>query len=353
MTLEQSGSEAREELRGESRAMQIVRQRIRDYGRAEATVLIGGETGTGKELAARALHAASPRAAGPFVAINCAALPPELVESELFGSLRGAFTGAIHTRPGLFDAARGGTLLLDEIGELPRSVQAKLLRVLEAGSYRPLGAVREKQAEARVLAATNRDLARLCASGEFRLDLYYRVAVLRIDLPPLRERRADIPGLVQHFIARAGRPPQAIAPEAMARLLAHGWPGNVRELRSVVERMLLRVSDEADRRVRARGVDRDDEPRRFPAARLRRERARASRAPRAPRRRCRRARREPANPAAAAARRRHLRPHAAARALARGAALNGGRCTRGQERGRIIDAVSIRERPRRGSRTAA
>jgi two-component system response regulator GlrR len=178
------------------------------------------------------------------VAINCAALPPELVESELFGSIRGAFTGAIHTRPGLFEAARGGTLLLDEIGELPRSAQAKLLRVLEAGGYRPLGAVREKQVEARVLAATNRDLAKLCANGEFRLDLYYRVAVLRIELPPLRERRADIPGLVQHFIARAGRPPQEIAPETMARLLAHGWPGNVRELRSVVERTLLRVSDE-------------------------------------------------------------------------------------------------------------
>jgi two-component system NtrC family response regulator len=244
MTPEQSGSQAREELRGESRAMQIVRQRIRDFGRAEATVLIGGETGTGKELAARALHASSSRAAGPFVAVNCAALPHELVESELFGSIRGAFTGALHTRPGLFDAARGGTLLLDEIGELPRSAQAKLLRVLEAGSFRPLGAVREKQAEARVLAASNRDLAQLCANGEFRLDLYYRLAVLRIDLPPLRERRADIPSLVQHFIARAGCPPQAVAPETMARLLAHGWPGNVRELRSVVERTLLRVSDD-------------------------------------------------------------------------------------------------------------
>ena len=244
MTSERSGSESREALTGESRAMQMVRQRIRDYGSADATVLIGGETGTGKELAARALHAASSRAAGPFVAVNCAALPPELVESELFGSTRGAFTGASHTRPGLFDAARGGTLLLDEIGELPRSAQAKLLRVLEAGSYRPLGAIREKQAETRVLAATNRDLAKLCTSGEFRLDLYYRVAVLRIELPPLRERRADIPGLVHHFIARAGRPPRTVAPEAMAQLLAHAWPGNVRELRSVVERTLLRASSD-------------------------------------------------------------------------------------------------------------
>jgi len=243
MTSERSGSEWRDWLSGVSRAMQIVRQRISDYGSADAMVLIGGETGTGKELAARALHAASSRAAGPFVAVNCAALPPDLVESELFGSTRGAFTGASHARPGLFDAARGGTLLLDEIGELPRSVQAKLLRVLEAGSYRPLGAVREKQAEARVLAATNRDLERLCASGEFRLDLYYRVAVLRIELPPLRERRGDIPGLVHHFIARAGRPPRTVAPEAMARLLAHAWPGNVRELRSVVERTLLRASN--------------------------------------------------------------------------------------------------------------
>jgi len=244
MTSERSGSDWREALSGESRAMQIVRQQVCDYGRAEAAVLIGGETGTGKELAARALHAVSARAAGPFVAVNCAALPPELVESELFGSTRGAFTGASHTRPGLFDAARGGTLLLDEIGEVPRSVQAKLLRVLEAGSYRPLGAIREKQADARVLAATNRDLAKLCASGEFRLDLYYRVAVLRIDLPPLRERRADIPGLVHHFIASAGRPPRTVAPEAMAQLLAHAWPGNVRELRSVVERTLLRAGSD-------------------------------------------------------------------------------------------------------------
>jgi transcriptional regulator with PAS, ATPase and Fis domain len=219
--------------------MQTVRQRVREYGPAQATVLIGGETGTGKELTARALHAASPRAAGPFVAVNCAALPSELVESELFGSTRGAFTGASQTRPGLFDAARGGTLLLDEIGELPLGAQAKLLRVLEAGSYRPLGAIREKRAEARVLAATNRDLARLCASGGFRLDLYYRVAVLRIDLPPLRERRSDIPGLVHRFLEHAGRPPESVAPEAMARLLAHAWPGNVRELRSAIERTLL------------------------------------------------------------------------------------------------------------------
>ena len=244
MTSERSGSQWREALSGESRAMQVVRQRVCDYGPADATVLIGGETGTGKELAARALHAMSTRGAGPFVAVNCAALPPELIESELFGSNRGAFTGASHTRPGLFDAARGGTLLLDEIGELPRGVQAKLLRVLEAGSYRPLGAIREKQTEARVLAATNCDLAQLCASGEFRLDLYYRVAVLRIELPPLRERRADIPGLVHDFIARTSRPTRTIAPQAMARLLAHSWPGNVRELRNVVERTLLRSSND-------------------------------------------------------------------------------------------------------------
>jgi DNA-binding NtrC family response regulator len=241
MEPERAGSDWRETLAGESRAMQLVRERVRDFGPAEATVLIGGETGTGKELTARALHAASPRAAGPFVAVNCAALPSELIESELFGSTRGAFTGASHTRPGLFDAARGGTLLLDEIGELPLGAQAKLLRVLEAGSYRPLGAIREKQSEARVLAATNRDLAQLCASGGFRADLYYRVAVLRIELPPLRERRADIPGLVGRFLASAGRAPGAVAPEAMARLLEHGWPGNVRELRSVVERTLLRA----------------------------------------------------------------------------------------------------------------
>ena len=231
----------RDALCGASAAMHALRRCVADYGRAEAPVLIGGETGTGKELVARALHAASRRAAGPFVAVNCAALPPELVESELFGTLRGAFTGAVHTRPGLFDAARGGTLLLDEIGELPRSVQAKLLRVLEAGSFRPLGATRETRAEARILAATNRDLVRLCAIGEFRPDLYYRVAVLRIELPPLRERRGDIPGLVERFVARAGSPPRTLAQGALAQLLAHAWPGNVRELRSVVERALLRA----------------------------------------------------------------------------------------------------------------
>jgi DNA-binding NtrC family response regulator len=257
----QASSSSSQALSGESAAMQAVRRCVADFGRAEAPVLIGGETGTGKELAARALHAASRRAAGPFVAVNCAALPPELVESELFGTLRGAFTGAFHTRPGLFDAARGGTLLLDEIGELPRSVQAKLLRVLEAGCFRPLGATRETQAEARILAATNRDLVQLCASGEFRPDLYYRVAVLRIDLPPLRERRADIPGLVAHFIERAGSPPRAIAPEAMAQLLAHAWPGNVRELRSVVERALLRADVDPLER-----FELEDQP-----ARLRRE----------------------------------------------------------------------------------
>ena len=234
----------RESLSGGSARMQEVRRRVGEYGRTLAPVLIGGETGTGKELAARALHAASPRAAGPFVAVNCAALPPELVESELFGTLRGAFTGAFHTRPGLFDAARGGTLLLDEIGELPRSVQAKLLRVLEAGSFRPLGATRETPSEVRILAATNRDLLQLCASGEFRPDLYYRVAVLQIELPPLRERRADIPGLVAHFVARAGARPRTIAQASLARLLAHAWPGNVRELRSVVERALLRPDGE-------------------------------------------------------------------------------------------------------------
>ena len=249
-----------EELRGESRAMQMVRQRIRDYGAAEATVLIGGETGTGKELAARALHAASPRAAGPFLAVNCAALPAELVESELFGSLRGAFTGAVQTGRVSSMQPAAARCCSTRSASCPRGVQAKLLRVLEAGSYRPLGAVREKPLEARVLAATNRDLARLCAEGEFRLDLYYRVAVLRIVLPPLRERRADIPALVQHFAARAGRPALAIAPAAMGRLLAHAWPGNVRELRSVVERTLLRAERGPDRRLRAGGVERDRRP---------------------------------------------------------------------------------------------
>jgi two-component system NtrC family response regulator len=240
--LETSSSDG---LCGASASMQEVRRLVDEYGHASAAVLIEGETGTGKELVARALHGASARAAGPFVAVNCAALPAELLESELFGSVRGAFTGAFRTRPGLFDAARGGTLLLDEIGELTRPAQAKLLRVLETGCFRPLGATRETRADARVLAATNRELARLCASGDFRTDLYYRLAVLRIALPPLRERRADIPALVERFLVEAGSRRRDVAAGAMAQLLAHSWPGNVRELKSVVERALLRARAQA------------------------------------------------------------------------------------------------------------
>ena len=228
-------------LLGASPAIEELRRRIRDYGPAEATVLVLGESGTGKELVAAALHRASPRAAGPFVAVNCAALPETLVESELFGHVRGAFTGAERDRVGLFAAAQGGTLFLDEVGELAPSAQAKLLRALDHGAFRPVGASAEEKTNARIAAATNQDLARLVQEGRFRRDLYYRLAVLEIRVPPLRERIEDLPLLVRSHLER--RWPErelTVAPEAMAELLSAPWPGNVRELESVIERTVAR-----------------------------------------------------------------------------------------------------------------
>jgi two-component system nitrogen regulation response regulator GlnG len=233
-------------LLGRSPAIEEVRRRIRDYGPAEATVLVRGESGTGKELVARALHRASPRSTGPFVALNCAALPETLVESELFGHTRGAFTGAERDRVGLFPSARDGTLFLDEVGELTPASQAKLLRVLDRGTFRPIGAIVEQKADVRVVAATNRELLPLVEEGKFRRDLYYRLAVLEIRLPPLRERIEDIPILVASFLERRWPArPLRVAPHAMGELLAAAWPGNVRELESVIERTVLRCSDEA------------------------------------------------------------------------------------------------------------
>ena len=231
-----------ETLIGESPVMAALRQRIGDYARADATTLVCGETGTGKELVARALHASSPRAMRAFVAVNASSLPSELVESELFGSVRGAYTGAFQTRGGLLEAAHGGTLFLDEVAELPACVQAKLLRVLEDGSYRPLGASRELKSDVHIVAATHRDLPAMCAKGDFRLDLLYRLDVLRIDVPPLRERLCDVPLLVRHFLEvhRAGSSSVEASPWALAQLLALPWPGNVRELRNAVRRTLAR-----------------------------------------------------------------------------------------------------------------
>ncbi len=206
-----------------------------------APVAIFGETGTGKELVARALHNRSDRAKGAFIPVNCAAISRELIESELFGHEKGAFTGALTTRRGAFEEASGGTIFLDEIGELSADLQAKLLRTLELGEIKRVGATRPFRVDARVVSATHRDLRALVRKGAFREDLYYRLCVIRAELPPLRRRPADIPLLVEHFVHRLsprGIRPQ-IAPQALALLQGHSWPGNVRELRNVLARALL------------------------------------------------------------------------------------------------------------------
>jgi len=226
------------ELIGISESMREVHKRIGMAGASDAPVLIEGETGTGKELVARALHRHSERAAGPFVAVNCAAIPKELLESELFGHVKGAFTGAAAERPGCFRAADGGVLLLDEIGDMAPEVQAKLLRALQEGEVTPLGSHRPVKVNVRVLAATHRDLAAAVQEGRFREDLRYRLDVLHIVLPPLRERLADIVPLAEHFLrgAAAPQPAKRLSADAARALLDHAWPGNVRELRNAMER---------------------------------------------------------------------------------------------------------------------
>lgn len=207
---------------------------------SDAGVLIRGESGTGKEVLARTLHEASPRAAGPFVAINCGALPEQLLESELFGHVKGAFTDAKNSQPGLFRTAHGGTLLLDEIGDMPPTLQVKLLRVLQEREVRPVGGRDSVPIDVRVISATHRDLDQSLAQGEFREDLYYRLNVVSLSLPPLSDRREDIPLLVNHFLrelaAHRNQPVKVYAPEAMALLASADWPGNIRQLANVVER---------------------------------------------------------------------------------------------------------------------
>jgi len=206
---------------------------------AESTLLIQGETGTGKELLARAVHERSPRCDGPFVAVNCGALPDTLLESELFGYKAGAFTGARKDKQGRFALAAGGTLFLDEIGDVSPALQARLLRVLQEKTYEPLGAESSEKADVRIIAAANRDLAALVKEGAFRQDLFYRIHVLRVELPPLRRRREDIPLLVDHFLSRFNRTRKTavteVSPEAMAILTAHDYPGNIRELENALE----------------------------------------------------------------------------------------------------------------------
>jgi len=227
------------EMIGRSPAMQEVFRLIEKAGPSGKAILIQGESGTGKELVARALHRASPRADKPLVVINCAALPETLLESELFGHEKGAFTGAVAAKPGLFEMADGGTLFIDEIGEMPGALQAKLLRVLEDGSMRRVGSLQERKVDVRLLAATNRDLQKEVQAGRFREDLYYRINVMSLELPPLRERTGDIPLLVQHFLG----PGWDIEPEAMARIEAYSWPGNVRQLINAIERAKILADD--------------------------------------------------------------------------------------------------------------
>lgn len=210
---------------------------------SDASVLITGETGTGKELCAQALHALSLRRQKAFVPINCGAIPADLVENELFGHERGAFTGASSGRPGLVHEADGGTLFLDEVNSLPLAAQVKLLRLLQDGTFRALGSTRLQRADLRIVAATNDDLSAAVAAGRFRQDLYYRLNVIPLHLPALRHRRDDIPGLARFFLKRyaqrAGRPVGDIAPAALRKLAAYGWPGNVRELEHVIERAVV------------------------------------------------------------------------------------------------------------------
>ncbi len=228
---------------GKSQQMQDVMETLTQIAPARSTVLLTGESGTGKELAARALHDLSNRAGKPFVAVHCAALATNLLEAELFGHEKGAFTGATERRIGRFEAADGGTLFLDEIGEIDPSVQVTLLRILETRSFERVGGHTPIEVDVRLVAATNRDLKKMVAEGTFREDLYYRLDVLHVRMPPLRERPDDIPLLLKHYIdefaAENGRQIDGITPEAINTLTAYSWPGNVRELRNCVERMVV------------------------------------------------------------------------------------------------------------------
>jgi two-component system nitrogen regulation response regulator GlnG len=235
-----------ETLVGRSPAMIEVFKEVGRVARTEMTVLLMGESGTGKELVARAVHSNSARSTGPFITVNMAALPRDLIESELYGHEKGSFTGAVERRPGKFELASGGTLFLDEIGEMPIELQAKLLRVLQEREIDRVGGSRALPVDVRVVAATNADLARSVEEGRFRRDLYYRLAVVPIRLPPLREREADVVLLARHFLARYGQQLKgravALGKDAEALLLSHPWPGNVRELQNVIQRALLKLN---------------------------------------------------------------------------------------------------------------
>jgi two-component system nitrogen regulation response regulator NtrX len=231
------------EIVGNSPAIESVRLLIGQVAATPARVLITGESGTGKELVARAIHRLSPRSSQLMISVNCAAIPASLIESELFGHERGAFTGALHRRHGKFELADRGTLFLDEIGDLGSDAQAKVLRILETGMMERVGGEREFQVDVRIIAATNKDLAEAVRRGAFREDLYYRLNVFPIHVPPLRERESDIPALAEHFAAltgtKCGKPTRIFPPTAIERLRAHPWPGNVRELANLIERLTI------------------------------------------------------------------------------------------------------------------
>ena len=238
-----SGGTGEQSLIGESAPMAQMRKAIDKVAHRDSTVLLQGESGTGKELVARELHRLSARAPGPFVAINCGAIPENLIESELFGHVKGAFTGAERDKPGLVEAAHKGTLFLDEVGELTHGVQAKLLRFLQESEVRRVGDTHGFKVDVRVVAATARDLEQMVVQKQFREDLFYRLNVVLLRMPPLRKRRADIPLLVDFFLHRIGpklkRGPMTISEDAMQVLVNHAWPGNVRELENTVERALV------------------------------------------------------------------------------------------------------------------
>jgi two-component system response regulator PilR (NtrC family) len=229
-------------LIGESQVMRDVRARIAKFARSQAPIYISGESGTGKELVARSIHELGPRAAGPFVPVNCGAIPSELMESEFFGHKKGSFTGAHADKEGLFQTAHGGTLFLDEVAELPLHMQVKLLRVIQEKAVRPIGGRGEIPVDVRILSATHKDLARLTQAGRFRQDLYYRINVIELRVPPLREREGDVAVLAQHILKRmaeqAGTPAPALQPAALKALTEYDFPGNVRELENVMERAI-------------------------------------------------------------------------------------------------------------------
>jgi formate hydrogenlyase transcriptional activator len=241
---DQDGNSRRfEQIIGKSPALESVLEQVEQVASTDSTVLIQGETGTGKELIARAVHDSSSRFARPFIKLNCAAIPFDLLESELFGHEKGAFTGAIAQKVGRFELADKGTLFLDEVGDIPLGLQPKLLRVLQEQEFERLGGTRTHQVDVRLVAATNRNLAEMVKRNEFRSDLYYRLNVFPITLPPLRDRREDIPALVSHFVEiygrRMGKDIEHIPPDTMSALSSYQWPGNIRELQNFIERSVI------------------------------------------------------------------------------------------------------------------